>query len=173
MKRVAIKLLVFLLLGAIVTGAMLFAERQAAHDHATRVIAENGAAITKPRPTVTVVVLETGGGEKWFGDQHLLAIIPVLGDVHKFAGLSLPGTSVSDTSITQLRAIPKLQRLDISNTNVSVDGLMQLQGMPNLRSITFEQAQFTPRDLDRLRAGLPSVNLRELPPTDRRADLRH
>ena len=165
-RNVAIRLVLLLLLGALFTGALVVVRQWRAHDNAVRVIAEHGAAVSKPLPTVTVLVLETGGSEKWFGDQQLLAIIPVLGDVHKFAGLSLPGTSVSDESITQLKAISELQRLDISDTNVTADGLVRLQGMPNLRTIIFEQAQFRPHDLDRLRAALPSVNLMELPRTE-------
>jgi hypothetical protein len=60
-----------LFLGGLLGIRILFPENRA-----VAVIEQNGAAVSKPIPTVTVFVPQSGGGEKSFGDQQLAAIAP-------------------------------------------------------------------------------------------------
>jgi len=103
----------FLLVCAAAVGLIVIGVRHALDPSAAlRTIADNGAAASKPMPTVTVFVPETGGGEKKFGDQQLLAILPALPHVDYFDTLDLHGSSVTDSGVGQLQGLTQLETLD-------------------------------------------------------------
>lgn len=122
------------------------------YSSAVTTMEKNGAAVSKPMPNVTVLVPETGGGEKKFGDQQLLAILPALPHVDRFDSLDLHGSSVTDAGIARLTKLAQLSSLDVSYTPVTVNGLLALQGMPSLQRIIIAPDQFSTQDLERLNA---------------------
>ena len=144
-----------------VTLAVLVCVRIAfAEEFAIRIIEQNGAAVSKPIPDVTVFVPHSGGGEKAFADQQFLAISPVLKDIRYFDALQLNGSSVTDASIGQLKKLVPLRSLDVSYTGISANGLLQLRSLPSLRCITTGAAQLSCDDLNRLKAAMPGVTFR-------------
>jgi hypothetical protein len=129
----------------------------AAEANAVRVIEQNGAAVSKPIPTVTVFVPQSGGGEKSFGDQQLAAIVPVLKDVDKFTGLQLDGSSISDASMSRLTSLTQLESLDVSRTAVTAKGLLELRSLPKLKVIRTGATQLSADDRKTLAAAMPGV----------------
>jgi hypothetical protein len=68
-------------------------------------IAQYGVATSKPLPDghVRVFVVQYGNGrEKQFGDQQLLAILPLLPQIDGLDELDLHDSSVSDASIVRI-----------------------------------------------------------------------
>ena len=151
----------FVLVCAGTVGLIVIGVRHARDESkALRTIADNGAAASKPMPTaVTVFIPETGGAEKMFGDEQLLAILPALPHVDDFDALDLHGSSVTDAGIGQLRKLTQLEALDVSDTPVTIKGLLALQGLPRLRQISIAPDQLSHQDLQRLNAAFPNVIL--------------
>lgn len=140
-------------------GGLLVLRDCARESYAVNEIEQNGAAISKPIPTVTVFVPLTGGGEKSFGNQQLLAILPYVDYVDRFAGISVRGTSVSDSSIAQLANVTALQTLDVGDTEVTASGLLQLRALPNLHQITISPGQLNETDRNRIKQAMPKVQI--------------
>lgn len=130
-----------------------------AEARAIAVIEQNGAAISKPAPDVIVFVPQSGGGERQFGDRQLGTILPVLGDLSRFRGLQLDGSSITDASMTRLKDLPQLEFLDVSRTAVTVAGLLELRSLPNLKILRTDPTQLSAEDRNRLMLAMPRVKL--------------
>ncbi|MDB5325760.1 MAG: hypothetical protein JWM57_1329 [Phycisphaerales bacterium] len=128
--------------------------------NAVRVIEQNGAAISKPIPNVTVFVPQTNTGrEKQFGDEQLRYIAPAIKCLSKFNELNLSGSSVTDAGIRHLKAVEELEQLDVCETAVTVDGLLQLQQLPKLRVIAISRAQYSDEALAKLKRAFPKATI--------------
>jgi hypothetical protein len=130
---------------------------------AVRVIEQNGAAISKPIPKVTVAVPRTDiGREKNFGDEQLRAILPAVKELDKFNALSLAGSSVTDVGIGHLKTLTELERLDVYETAVTVDGLLGLQHLPKLKFIAISRGQYSEEALAKLKRAFPKATILEV-----------
>jgi len=73
--------------------------------------------------------------------------------------LDLQYTSVGDSGMEKISALPQLQGLALSDSKVTDAGLLHLARLKNLRWIELRETNTTIEGIDRLRKALPGLGL--------------
>jgi hypothetical protein len=70
-----------------------------------------------------------------------------------------PPTSLSDETIAVLVRMKSLETLRLEEARLTGDALLQLNQLPELKKLTLEGIELAGADVDRLKAGLPKVDV--------------
>lgn len=96
-------------------------------------------------------------------DEQFTAAVPGLRSVG-VRELGVSRTRITDASIDQMLTLKNLERLDVDQTRLSAEGLTRLHSLPKLRTLVVARGQYSPDDLQKLRAALPEVDVIETLP---------
>jgi len=77
-----------------------------------------------------------------------------------------PPTTLSDETLDVLAQMKSLETLQLEEARLKVDALLRLKQLPGLKKLTLEGIDLSDADLERVKAGLPQVEIKWTKPSD-------
>lgn len=79
--------------------------------------------------------------------------------------------SFDNDSIAILAKMPSLESIELTEARLNYDAIVQLKDLPNLKKLIISQVDVSEADVEKLKAAMPSVEIKWEPLTDEQADM--